>query len=89
MGGKAMKLPHQSTKPLIELSLDHYDCLVKVANQNSPLYFRLKNAVKMDGKVNVLCEAEEAEMLRQVAKYFCPHAVPQIEEAITRAQFSW
>ena len=33
-------------KPLIELSIEHYEALLKRASQESPLYFRLKNAVK-------------------------------------------
>jgi Protein of unknown function (DUF3309) len=33
-------------KPLIELSNEQYDTLLKRATENSPLYFRLKNALK-------------------------------------------
>jgi hypothetical protein len=29
-------------KPLIELSIEHYEALLKLASQESPLYFRLK-----------------------------------------------
>ncbi len=75
-------------KPLIEFSTEHYDSLLKRANENSPVYFRLKNAVKTrDNTVAVLCNEDEAAMLLQVAKHFCPDAVPQIEKAIRLARF--
>ena len=75
-------------KPLIELSIDHYESLLKRATENSPLYFRLKNAVKTEtNTIAVLCDLDEAEMLLQVAKHFCPDAVPQIEKAIRLDQF--
>jgi hypothetical protein len=74
-------------KPLIELSIDHYEALLKRASQESPLYFRLKNAVKTQpDTVVVLCNLGEAEMLLQVAKHFCPDAVPEIEKEIRFAQ---
>jgi hypothetical protein len=70
-------------KPLIELSIEQYESLLKRASQESPLYFRLKNAVKpQPNTVAVLCNLDEAEMLLQVAKHFCPDAVPEIEKEI-------
>jgi hypothetical protein len=76
-------------KPLIELSIDHYESLLKRATEDSPLYFRLKNAVKTEADtIAVLCDRDEAKMLLQVAKHFCPDAVPQIEKAIRLDQFS-
>ena len=36
----------------------------------------------MANTVVILCDLEQAEMLLQVAKHFCPDAVPQIERAI-------
>jgi hypothetical protein len=75
-------------KLLIELSIDHYESLLKRATEDSPLYFRLKNAVKTEAKtIAVLCDLDEAKMLLQVAKHFCPDAVPQIEKAIRLDQF--
>jgi hypothetical protein len=74
-------------KPLIELSIEHYEALLKHANQKSPLYFRLKNAVKpQPDTIAVLCDLDEAEMLLQVAKHFCPDAVPEIEKEIRLVQ---
>jgi hypothetical protein len=74
-------------KPLIELSAEHYESLLKRATQNSPLYFRLKNAVKTEANtIAVLCDLDQAEMLLQVAKHFCPDAVPQIEKEIRLAE---
>jgi hypothetical protein len=75
-------------KLLIELSIDHYESLLKRATEDSPLYFRLKNAVKTEANtIAVLCDPDEAKMLLQVAKHFCPDAVPQIEKAIRLDQF--
>ena len=62
--------------------------LLKRATEDSPLYFRLKNTVKTQANtIAVLCDLDQAEMLLQVAKHFCPDAVPQIEKAIRLARF--
>jgi hypothetical protein len=75
-------------KPLVEISIPHYESLLKYASETSPLYRRLKNAVKTEeNTIAILCDPYEAEMLRAVAKYFCPNAIPQIEKAIRRARF--
>jgi len=75
-------------KPLIEFSTEQYESLLKRANEASPVYFRLKNGVKIEpGTVAVLCNVTEAAMLLLVAKRFCPDAVPQIEKAIRLARF--
>jgi hypothetical protein len=74
-------------KPLIELSIEHYEALLKRATEDSPLYSRLKNAAKTGaGTIEVLCDPDEAEMLLQVAKRFCPGAVPEIEKEISLAE---
>ena len=74
-------------KPLIELSTEQYEALLKRATEDSPLYSRLKNAVKTKaGTIAVLCDVDEAEMLLQVAKHFCPDAVPEIEKEIKLVQ---
>jgi hypothetical protein len=76
-------------KPLIEISIDHYESLLKYASDTSPLYVRLKNAVKADANmIAMLCDLDGAEKLRKVARHFCPDAVPQIEKAIRAAQVS-
>jgi hypothetical protein len=68
---------------LIEISTDHHHSLLKRASEASPVYFRLKNAVKTESDTILIpCDAGEAEMLLQVAKHFCPDAVPAIEAAI-------
>jgi hypothetical protein len=69
-------------KPVIAISMEHYESLLKRATEDSPLYFRLKNAVKMANTVVVRCDPEHAEMLLQAAKHFCPDAVPEIQQAI-------
>ena len=75
-------------KTLVEISIEHYERLLKYASETSPVYSRLKNAVKTDANtIAILCDLEEAEMLREVAKHFCPDAVPQIEKAIRLAHF--
>jgi hypothetical protein len=68
-------------KPMIALSIEQYESLLKRATEDSPLYFRLKNAVKMANTIIILFDREQAEMLRQVAKHFCPDAVPAIQPA--------
>jgi hypothetical protein len=35
----------------------------------------------------ILCDEEQAEMLRQVANHFCPQAVPEITRWIKRVRF--
>jgi hypothetical protein len=51
-------------KPLIELPIEHYESLLKRATEDSPLYFRLKNAVKTEANtIAVLCDLDQAEML--------------------------
>jgi hypothetical protein len=69
-------------KPVIAISIEHYESLLKQATEDSPLYFRLKNAVKMATTVVVRCDPEHAEMFLQAAKHFCPDAVPEIEKEI-------
>ena len=73
-------------KPLIELSIEQYESLLKWASENSPLYFRLKNSVKTQNTIAVLCDLDEAKMILQVAKHFCPDAVPEIEKEIRLVQ---
>jgi hypothetical protein len=70
-------------KPLVEISIEQYESLLKYASETSPLYLRLKNAVKTEANtIAILCDLNQARMLRAVAKHFCPDAVPQIEKAI-------
>jgi hypothetical protein len=74
-------------KVLIEMSPEHHHSLIKRASETSPLYFRLKNAVKTESNtILVPCDGGEAEMLLQVAKHFCPEAVSRIEAAIRAGQ---
>jgi hypothetical protein len=75
-------------KPLIEISVEQYESLLKYASDTSPLYLRLKNGVKTESNtIAMLCDLDKAEMLRKVAKHFCPGVVPQIEKAIRLAEF--
>jgi hypothetical protein len=74
-------------KPLVEIPIAHYESLLKYASETSPLYRRLKNSVKTEeNTIAILCDPYEAEMLRAVAKHFCPNAVPEIEKAIRLAR---
>ena len=81
-------------KIVIELSPEYHDRLLKYANEASPVYSTLKNGVKIarsDGDqsevIVILCDEEQAEMLRQVANHFCPQAVPEISRWIKVARF--
>jgi hypothetical protein len=72
---------------LIEMSPGHHHSLLKRASETSPVYFRLKNAVKTESDtILVPCTGVEAEMLLGVAKHFCPDAVSPIELAIKAAR---
>jgi hypothetical protein len=82
-----MEIPPKSEmsqiEVLIEMSEEHHHSLLKRASEASPVYFRLKNAVKTaSNTILVPCNGDEAEMLLQVAKHFCPAAVPVIKAAI-------
>lgn len=82
-------VPPPAVKILIELSSDHYESLLNRSTEESPIYFRLKNAVKtLSGTVDVLCFPDEAEMLLRVAKQVCPDAAVKIEQAIKTAQIA-
>jgi hypothetical protein len=43
-------------KPVLAISIEHYESLLKQATEDSPLYFRLKNAVKMATPIVVRCD---------------------------------
>ena len=74
-------------KPLVEISIEHYESLLKYASETSPLYLRLKNAVKPEtNTIVILCDLDQAQMLHAVAKHFCLAAVPQIEKSIRLAE---
>jgi hypothetical protein len=74
-------------KVLVEISTDQHHSLLKRASEASPVYFRLKNAIKTEYNTIVIpCHADEAEMLLQVAKHFCPDAVGPIQAAIKSSQ---
>jgi hypothetical protein len=82
-------------KRVIQLSVEHYERLLKYANQASPAYSTLKNGVKMEPShgvqsevIVILCDEDQAEMILRSAKHFCPEAVPQIEKGISAAPFT-
>lgn len=79
----APKTQTPRVKILIEISPEHHHSLLKRASEASPVYFRLKNAVKTESNTILIpCDHGEAEMLLQVAKHFCPDVVSAIEAAI-------
>jgi hypothetical protein len=81
------KTETQGIEVLIEMSPDHHHSLLKHASETSPVYFRLKNAVKTESDtILVPCTGVEAKMLLGVAKHFCPAAVSPIELAIKSVQ---
>jgi hypothetical protein len=80
-------------KITIQLSLDYHETLLKYANEASSVYFTLKNGLKItpshDGGsevIVILCDEEQAEMLRQAATHFCPEAMPEITRSIKVAR---
>jgi hypothetical protein len=73
-------------KPLIELATEQYKSLMHQASDALRSHLRLKNAVETQaGTIAILCDIDEAETFRQMAKQFCPDAVPQIESDQTRS----
>ena len=51
---------NSSLKPLVEISIAHYESLLKYASENSPLYLRLKNAVKTEANtIVILCDLDQ------------------------------
>ncbi|HZM85574.1 MAG TPA: hypothetical protein VFF31_03360, partial [Blastocatellia bacterium] len=72
------------------MSLKYYDRLLSKIDEESPEYSLLKNAVIIDHSpigafrktIDILCEIEQAEYLRLVAKRFCIEASSEIEVAI-------
>jgi hypothetical protein len=74
-------------KPLIELTTEQYKSLMHRVSDALRSYLRLKNAVETQAGTAILCDIDEAETFRQVAKQFCPDAVPHIEKAIRLARF--
>jgi hypothetical protein len=68
-------------RPLVELSTEQYESLMNQAGEALPLQLRLKNAVRTQaGTIAILCDLDEAETLLQVAKQFCPGAMPQLKK---------
>jgi hypothetical protein len=82
-------------KVVIELSLEHHASLLRHANENSPAFSMLQNGVKVSRPDNesqteaimVVCDQEQADMLRHSAAHFCPAAVPEIDSAIRLSRF--
>ena len=57
-------------KSLVKLSAES---LLKLASENSPLCFRLRNAVNTQSNtIAVVCDLDEVEMLLKVAKEVLP-----------------
>ena len=79
-------------KITIQLSLDHHERLMKYASEESPAYHTLKNGVIVDSEearvVVIVCDADQAELIRDSAKHFCPEAVSRIEKSISLARFT-
>ena len=68
---------------LIEISSENFNWILRYANEASPVYFRLKNSIRnAAGTITIPCDLAEAEMLLDVAKHFCPGAVPKIDYVI-------
>ena len=83
-----LNIREEPVTSLIEISMVHYESLLKYASDTSPLYLRLKNSIKTESNtIAMLCDQDGAERLRKVARHFCPAAVPQIEKAIRLAEF--
>jgi hypothetical protein len=82
-------------KIVIELSPEHHAVLLKHVVQNSPVFPALKSGFKLSRSekgvekdlVAVLCDEEEAKLLRDFATQFCRAATTEIDKAILLARF--
>jgi hypothetical protein len=82
-------------KMVIELSPEHHAVLLKHVVQNSLVFSLLKSGFKLSrsekaGEKNlvaVLCDEEEAKLLRGFASQFCRAATTEIDKAILLARF--
>jgi hypothetical protein len=80
-------VPPPTGKVLIELAKEQYELLLNHSTEESPVYFRLKNAVKNEsGFVDILCFPDEAGMLLRVTKNLNPAVALKIEQAIRNAR---
>lgn len=79
-------------KITIQLSLDHHVRLMEYASEEFPAYHTPKNGVILDTEesrvVVIVCNAGQAELIRDSAKDFCPEAVARIEKSISLARFA-
>jgi hypothetical protein len=74
-------------KVLIQISCAYHDRLLNQITKASPLYYTLMNGAKIaladvagtSKFIEFVCDVDEAQMLADTAKQFCPEAVPQIE----------
>jgi hypothetical protein len=54
------------------ISPDNFERLLAITNENSRLYVILKNGVFIKGKLNILCNATDAEILLTAMRPVCP-----------------
>lgn len=81
-------------KTLIEMPREHYDIFAAELDITSREYSILKNNIAGGGpetgpdrpNVEIVCDDEEAELLRNAATRVFPAALPEIKAAIDRAR---
>jgi hypothetical protein len=82
-------------KVVIELSPEHHAVLLKHVVPDSPVYSLLRSGFKLSRSdkgvekelVAVLCDEEEAKLLRDFATQFCRAATTEIDKAVLLARF--
>jgi hypothetical protein len=82
-------------KIVIELSPEHHAVLLKHVAQNLPVFSLLRSGFKLSRSekgverdlVAVLCDEEEAKLIRGFATQFCREATTEIDKAILLARF--
>lgn len=77
----------------IEMSLDVYDCLVKLCAPKTREYVILKNGLifrRPDGDryIDVFCVESDAQKLLEFASTICPKATGPIKQAIASPRCS-
>jgi hypothetical protein len=79
-----------AVKILLDISPEHYDCILSEFDEESRIYAILKNGLVIhhfEGSndirtVEILCEKFHARMILAAAEMYCPEAIAEIEEAI-------
>jgi hypothetical protein len=80
----------------LDIAVEGFERLIRHTPQESRLYTLIINGIVMyDPRsgirrkiIRVLCKREEADIILNAVKESCPEAAQEVEDSITRADFS-